>query len=334
MVLEGLSYPMSLPGIQLAAALLAALPQQDAVRVVLDEVLALPVPESFVVVGASGETLSDLVIWGPNEADLAVRAGDRFRRLELGDSMEILGAAFVTPRVLEVASEASLARVSLDTGRSESRRLSGWSPARTAYFNEGAWSFLSVEPAGVVLVRSAGWEDPQQADVLGAQIFGREFSSSLLRTPAPDSWSAMAVIADRSDSTVLVAQMGYPYRVAEAWVAGRREPTVSNGWRPPSDGVWVATVALPVQDMLVQQVVDLRSDRRALVIYDRATLECLRSSEIELPLTLLGRVRSAPGYLLAVRVVRRPEVVVYAARVERPPGDAYQHIQQGGTGCE
>lgn len=273
-------------------------------------VASLEIPDSFEVVAADGNTASQLVVWGRTARDVAVRVGDRLVRVPLGaDSVPVLGATVRSSGIFEVALRDRLVRFDED-GVLQTVPLNLADSVASARYHAGKWYFVSRSDE-VATLGAVSWEEPAGLDFARLVMDQPEDAALLVMTPTRQRWSTLVRVADVAGDSLLVGQIGAPYRLAIVAADGSHLVPESEGWPIPPDGAWIASGGLLLGTTVLQQLVDLRSDRRVLIARDRADLTITRTHSLEGPWTLVGRTRELEPHVLAVRVLGHPELVLY-----------------------
>jgi hypothetical protein len=177
-------------------------------------------------------------------------------------------------------------------------------------------------PAAGAFVRSgwiAGGTDAAGDFVAHMWIPG-EGSTEVLRLPRrlePDEKPVSAFLTAIGDSTLTATLLLRPFTSyllhASGRVLARFEPET-----PSAEGKWVSLPLVPVGDFFVQTLSDLRSDRRALVLFEPQGCR-LRTTMLDAPVALVGASFSHDT-VYAIRDAGGPELVVYHVRVHRTGG--------------
>lgn len=290
-------------------------------RLVLEEVAATPLPTDFAVVGADGVDPGLLALWGPGSRNVAVvRAGD-VRELSIGEGAAVEALRVLGTDSLEFVQGSLLVRMDIATGARHSRPIVGRDTLASVRYKGDHWYEAQVLEDGSVGVRRFSWNDTHVLAVAGTR--GRPWKAGYVGS-VQSEWSRLVQVTDFQANELLVTQAGAPYLVARVSVPRGDGKGGAELWRSdgvaPGEGSWVAMASVVLGEFLLQQLVDLRSDRRKFVLYSRSG-GLVRELEREMPLTILGRLRGQDEYVVAVRATDRSEIVVYRASVLVEPQD-------------
>lgn len=303
-----------------ATVSVSGVPAPDSVRLVLTEVGAIPLPTAFDVVGGDGLDPSLMVVWARLGGRLLVMRRGVIQEAYTGDTVPVISARLIDSAHIEVLEQRRLRRIDLRTGSQQSKDLVGDTDAiRSARYGEDRWIAAGGSPDGTAAISSLSWTDPVVRPI---GVIALNIASTQASEVRPTTWSTFVAVGDVGSGRILLAQMGHPHRIAALpfgidAVAGAR-PLVSQGFPAGADGgAWVAAACVPLSHYILQGLVDLRSDRRTLVLYDAATFAPVTAIHSDIPLTLLSRVRTGAPHLLALRSAGAPELVVYRADTMR-----------------
>lgn len=281
----------------------------------LQEVFAVPLPDSFPLIGATISGSGVLAIWSSDGAYVVVKgkrpenAWSELHPIGHAHVLRPIGAVFVrSDTVLEVVDAAgpSVLGYSLDNTLLYERRLELRAEPEVAVHDHVGW-FLGVPDTGRYRVYRADTGVGQTVEIF----------SVVLETTGHDYLPIYQLSVGGEELFLAMTQS--PFEVYRIGLDGRLLGVMSPGIENALDDsrgaplpLLIALVVVPLGDRLLQTHADLSSDLRIFTLYDSVG-QVLRQRRLDAP---IGLITSSPDrrLVLAARWTGRPELVGYTWR--------------------
>ena len=278
----------------------------------LEEIEAYDIPDSFAVAGADLSPSGRIVAWGLNQRFLLLQEADGWSHVSVAGLQQPLSVAWRADSALEVIDAQTSAIITILAQPSARLHIqpSGAAPGSivAAAPTDDGWALMTSaqgHPARIGLSRNHEFTSQ------------RTVSSLLSYDP---SWITVG-----HDGLVLT-ELEFPFRVASVspsdpkpgplHFANPELPVPADSASPQDHSSWVSLRTLPLDRGYIRTLADTRSDTRLLVLHD-SDGRITRATVLDAP---LGVIATAPSRreLLMARNINRMELVRYRWRWGRP----------------
>lgn len=284
-------------------------------------IAAYAVPDSFPAAGAARSASGLLVLWTPDRPFLLLVNGENVISLGRKVLLRPIAAAFVeNDRAVEVVDGGKnvIVRLSLDDTVVAENRLNisrQWKSAaraRDVWFIGGVRAFDS--PVGLSMVSTF------DIVVAGAGV-PRTKEVYRLESPVQSRAGSPMASLTAHNRGVLVSSAWPPFETVFINEHGSLQARFTP---PPTDSLtkefgiaaeshfWVGLPVVPVKDLFVQTLADLRSDSRLVILFD-AQGQVMRKTLIDMPLGFMSGSFDTER-VLAARRISGLEIVEYNLR--------------------